>query len=347
VAKYKTGRYLVDPETGKLAFMKDDAIMGKLEQRDDGSPVKRQFDAPKTQVLGIVINGVLKQDLNWTMIAIGAMIAVMLELCGISALAFAVGVYVPISVSAPIFVGGLVRWFIDKRLTAQNTALVNKAVAAAGSDPELQKEARIKAEVEGLARLESSPGVLLASGYIAGGSLAGVLLAFLAFSDTLPRDLTKYQYETYTLTAEQSLKDASLDAVKNRWPVLKDKDLEDKVKAVEGLNEDELPAIWAKVPKGTTLNLPRNEKHTVEADTTLGAVAAEKLGREWMAPQVLELNKETIKSAEKLPVGAKMSLPQTDWMTLIPFGILVLVLLLVASEVVLKPKPDQTPPPAS
>ena len=63
---------------------------------DDGTYVKREFEAPKTQVMGIVINGVLKGELNWSMIAIGAMIALMLELAGVSALAFAVGVYVPI-----------------------------------------------------------------------------------------------------------------------------------------------------------------------------------------------------------------------------------------------------------
>src|SRR5262249_25727844 len=60
VAREKPGRYLVHPETGKLTYLKDDTIMGKLIKRDDDSPVERKFDAPKTQVLGIVINGVLK-----------------------------------------------------------------------------------------------------------------------------------------------------------------------------------------------------------------------------------------------------------------------------------------------
>src|SRR5207249_2000239 len=55
LAKTKPGMYYVQPETGKLAALKDNTIMGQLEERDDGTYVKREFEAPKTQVLGIVI----------------------------------------------------------------------------------------------------------------------------------------------------------------------------------------------------------------------------------------------------------------------------------------------------
>ena len=102
------------------------------------------------------------------------MIAVTLELCGVSSLAFAVGVYVPIQYSVPIFVGGIVRWGID---TLPGAAGPRPSVAAAGDDP----EARARAEIEAIRKSETSPGVLLASGYIAGGSLAGVVVAFLEF----------------------------------------------------------------------------------------------------------------------------------------------------------------------
>src|SRR5262249_56732383 len=91
-------------------------MMGKPVESDDGTPVKRDMDAPKTQVMGIVINGVLGGKVNWTMVLIGAMIAVTLELCGVSSLAFAVGVYVDIKYSVPIFIGGCVRWGIDRVL---------------------------------------------------------------------------------------------------------------------------------------------------------------------------------------------------------------------------------------
>ena len=72
----------------------------------------------------------------------------MLELAGIPALPFAVGIYLPLAVSTPIFIGGMIRWIVERRMKG----------SAAEDD--------------------SSPGVLLSSGYIAGGAIAGVLAAF-------------------------------------------------------------------------------------------------------------------------------------------------------------------------
>jgi putative OPT family oligopeptide transporter len=165
------GRFLVDPDSGRVAFLEDPTIGGVIKTLD-GRELTR-FDAPKTQVMRIIIDGVLSQKLNWSLVLIGAMIAVTLELCGVSSLAFAVGVYVPIQFSVPIFLGGLVRWGIDAWQARRSQA----EIAAAGDDP----EARARAEIEAIRRAETSPGVLLASGYIAGGSLAGVAVAFLAF----------------------------------------------------------------------------------------------------------------------------------------------------------------------
>ena len=96
----------------------------------------------------------------------------MLELCGVPSLAFAVGVYLPLSSSTPIFVGGLVRYVADKWGTA-----TTPATAEAGSETES----------------ETSSGSLLSTGYIAGGAIAGVLIAFLSFSER-SRILTVWQY---------------------------------------------------------------------------------------------------------------------------------------------------------
>ncbi len=194
VETHKQLCFLVDPQTGKLTYLKDNAIMGKLKTDDDGNEVKRDFDAPKTQVMGIIINGVLKRDLNWSMVAIGAMIAIMLELCGVSSLAFAVGVYVPIQYSVPIFLGGILRWAVDSYQARQAAA----SVAAAGDDP----EARAQAEIEAIRKSETSPGVLLASGYIAGGSLAGVAAAFLEFSPAVKETFNFGKYLKGTGFAE-------------------------------------------------------------------------------------------------------------------------------------------------
>ncbi len=165
------GRFLVDPDTGEVAFLKDPTIGGVVKEYK-GEKTTR-YPAPKTKVMHIIIDGVLNQKLNWSLVLIGAMIAVTLELCGVSALAFAVGVYVPIQNSVPIFFGGIVRWWVDKHLTKQ-------AEAEAG-DVANDPEARARAEIEAIRKSETSPGVLLCAGYIAGGSLAGVLVTFLEF----------------------------------------------------------------------------------------------------------------------------------------------------------------------
>ena len=88
-------------------------------------------------------------------------------------LAFAVGVYLPLSSSTPIFVGGLVRWLGDRRQRKQQTRVLTDEEAAAASD--------------------RSPGVLLSSGYIAGGAIAGIVIAFLAgVLDNVDADLTAW-----------------------------------------------------------------------------------------------------------------------------------------------------------
>ncbi len=169
------GRYLVNSDTGEIAYLKDPTIGGKIKELN-GKKLTR-YDAPKTKVMQIIIDGVLSQKLNWSLVLIGAMIAVTLELCGVSALAFAVGVYVPIQNSVPIFIGGVVRWIVDASMARKNAA----ELAAAGDDP----EARALAEIDAIRRAETSPGVLLASGYIAGGSIAAVIVTFLEFAPDL------------------------------------------------------------------------------------------------------------------------------------------------------------------
>jgi len=173
----KPGKYLVDA-AGAVRWLVDPAITGRLAERDDGTPVKLKFEAPKTQVMGLIINGVLQRKLNWTLVLMGAMIAVTMELCGVSSLAFAVGVYIPMEYSAPIFLGGMVRWLVDGFAARRHLRVQALGVAGSGA---------IKSQVEAQAIVESetSPGVLLSSGYIAGGTLAGVCIAFLEFAPGL------------------------------------------------------------------------------------------------------------------------------------------------------------------
>jgi len=152
------GKYLID-DAGKIKYLVDPGINGRVKQRDDGTPVVK-YNAPKASLMALITDGILTQQLPWVLVILGVMIAVTLELAGVSALPFAVGVYLPISASAPIFVGGLIRYFTDRART--------RARAARGLTAESELEA------------ESSPGVLMSSGLIAGGAIAGIGLALLA-----------------------------------------------------------------------------------------------------------------------------------------------------------------------
>lgn len=166
IAEVPQGKYLVD-EQGGIRYREDPAINGLLPYDDKQAELKRRqdagesvvatplprYDAPKTKLMALIIDGILNQKLPWSLVLIGALIAVSMELCGVPSLPFAVGIYLQIQVSFPIFLGGLMRWVVDK------------------INPPRSEES------------DSSPGVLLCSGYIAGGSLVGVLGAFLNFRE--------------------------------------------------------------------------------------------------------------------------------------------------------------------
>jgi len=100
--------------------------------------------------MALIIDGILNQKLPWGLVLTGAFIAVVMQLAGVPALPFAGGVYLPLSASVPVFLGGMVRALADH---------FTKRTADEG---------------------DSSPGVLLSSGYIAGGSVAAILIIFLS-----------------------------------------------------------------------------------------------------------------------------------------------------------------------
>jgi putative OPT family oligopeptide transporter len=153
------GKYLVD-DAGKAVWLVDPGINGQHQTRPDGTEV-RKFDAPKATLVSYIIKGILDRELPWDLILFGAMISILMEISGVPSLAFAVGVYLPISSTSPIFIGGLIRYLIDRR--------ARRAPAAAALS-----------EAEFSAQSDRGPGVLFASGYIAGGAIAGILIAFLA-----------------------------------------------------------------------------------------------------------------------------------------------------------------------
>ena len=153
------GKYFVNDE-GAAVWLVDPGINGAFNTRPDGSTV-RKFDAPKATLVSYIIKGILDQQLPWALVLLGVMIAVTLQMSFVPALAFAVGVYLPLFASTPIFVGGLIRWLVDRKLRKRP------------SHASMTEE-------QFVAESDKSPGVLLASGYIAGGAIAGIIIAFLA-----------------------------------------------------------------------------------------------------------------------------------------------------------------------
>jgi putative OPT family oligopeptide transporter len=153
------GKYLVN-EQGVPVWLVDPGINGIHKIRPDGTEVVK-YDAPKATLMSYIIKGILNRQLPWGLVLLGVMIAIVLEMAGIPSLAFAVGVYLPLSSSSPIFIGGMVRWLVDRRLRRRlaHRNLTEEQLVAEG---------------------DKSPGVLMASGYIAGGAIAGILIAFMA-----------------------------------------------------------------------------------------------------------------------------------------------------------------------
>ncbi len=155
----RAGRYLVDEE-GRARYRTDLAIQRESKVMDNGEEAPKGFNAPQPELFASLVKGILGGALQWGLVAIGVLIAISLELAGVPALPFAVGMYIPLSSTVPIFVGGLLRWLTDRM------------------------RGRSASETE----TETSPGVLLSSGYIAGGTLCGLILAFFAF---LPDEFNK------------------------------------------------------------------------------------------------------------------------------------------------------------
>jgi uncharacterized oligopeptide transporter (OPT) family protein len=146
------GRYLVDDE-GRVRYRVDLPISREATKMDNGSDAPRGFSAPQPELFSSIIKGILGGKLEWGLVIIGVLIAVTLELAGVSALPVAVGMYIPLSSTTPIFIGGFLRWLSD----------------------------RLRGKSASETETETSPGVLLASGYIAGGTLCGLIIAFFAF----------------------------------------------------------------------------------------------------------------------------------------------------------------------
>ncbi|HEY1060919.1 MAG TPA: oligopeptide transporter, OPT family [Daejeonella sp.] len=116
------------------------------------------YPAPQGTLMATLIKGLLSFNLDWQFVLVGVFLAITIELCGVKSLSFAVGAYLPLSTTLPIFAGGAIKGLVEMR---------TKKDGKKSEDDELGK------------------GNLFATGLVAGGALMGVIYAFLmAFEST-------------------------------------------------------------------------------------------------------------------------------------------------------------------
>lgn len=129
------------------------------------------YNAPQATLMATLIKGILSFNLDWNFVIVGAFLAIVMELCGIKALSFAIGVYLPLSTTLPIFIGGAIRGVVDS----------------------IKKKRGQAAMAEGEEDLEK--GSLFATGLVAGGALMGVLFAFANIPDATVNFLNSVSLE--------------------------------------------------------------------------------------------------------------------------------------------------------
>src|SRR5438105_3701708 len=114
--------------------------------------------------MATLIKGLLSFNLDWNFVLVGVFLAITVELCGVKALSFAVGAYLPLSTTLPIFAGGAIKGIVDHRAKRRKENL---------EDGELGK------------------GSLFATGLVAGGALFGVIVAILSVNENVFHQLEK------------------------------------------------------------------------------------------------------------------------------------------------------------
>ncbi len=127
-----------------------------------------QYAAPQATLMATLIKGILSFNLDWQFVLVGVAIAIVMELCGIKALSFAIGIYLPLSTTLPIFIGGAIRGIVDGK----------------------KKKEKVSEEEEDLRK-----GNLFATGLVAGGAIAGVIVAFLSANETVAKALNQLNFE--------------------------------------------------------------------------------------------------------------------------------------------------------
>lgn len=127
-----------------------------------------KFPAPQGTLMATLIKGLLSFNLDWQFVLVGVFLAVTMELCGVKSLSFAVGAYLPLATTLPIFAGGVIKGIVDWKAKKNN---------------QIEEDA------------ELGKGSLFATGLVAGGALAGVIVALLSVNENIADSLAKVNME--------------------------------------------------------------------------------------------------------------------------------------------------------
>ncbi len=359
------GKYLVEEDGRKIHSLADPGINGRLSHGDKGEELQR-FKAPKARLMALIADGILNPSpkMPWALVLLGVFIAVVLEMCGVPSLAFAVGVYLPLSTSVPVFVGGLVRYVADRSAAKRAGGQLSEAEA------------------------EMSPGVLLSTGYIAGGTIAGIIIALLVANQSVAKFLNpkKFQYRAVAVAAAKSqeeqirsLAEKELDYTTPDQVKKHGEEIDAKAKEIEELNTEDL-LFGPPFPVGTELKVSTDnrkvpvaagktryeqirpiaekeldittpdqlkakqaEAKQAESDgkgkqievkgldiTTTDRLKSYQAAIDAKVKEIEELNREKIKPGAPWPEGAEFKVPQHNWPALVAFGVLVVWLLVLS-----------------
>ena len=156
------GKYLYNPATGQIEVQWIQGI---------GS---EKAAAPQGRLMATVINGILTRKLPWRLVLLGVALVIGVELLGVRSLTFAVGAYLSIATTLAIFVGGVMRWMVDRAMI-QHAERSRMAANPDVVDPETGLVAPTSVTPALDTESEISPGSLYASGLIAAGGIVGLL----------------------------------------------------------------------------------------------------------------------------------------------------------------------------
>ena len=146
-----------------------DTPSAELVSRGIHHAIGETYAAPQATLMATLIKGLLSFNLDWQFVLVGVFLAITMELCGVKALSFAVGAYLPLSTTLPIFAGGVVKGIVD-----WNAARKKQKT----EDSELGK------------------GSLFATGLVAGGALAGVIVAIISVNENTAEKLKSLNLES-------------------------------------------------------------------------------------------------------------------------------------------------------